>query len=146
MGLVQIIVASIGLFASVITASISYYFTKKHQLKIQDRRLKEEFYKSFIKSLSDVAKNNKDSQALDRLSEGFNSLLLIGSPDVVEKLMDYHDFIKMGNNTIPRDSNEWRLKHDEMLKKLIITIRKDLFGNEKNADEKLKKVHLVGKG
>jgi peptidoglycan/LPS O-acetylase OafA/YrhL len=61
--LLTVIVAMIGLLASVIAASLSYYFTKKYQLKMEERRLKEEFYKLFIKALSDVAINNKDSEA-----------------------------------------------------------------------------------
>ncbi len=58
-----VIVATIGLLASVSTASLSYYFTKKHQLEMEERRLKEEFYKSFIKALSDVTIDNKDDEA-----------------------------------------------------------------------------------
>lgn len=141
-----ILVAVIGLVASTITASLSYYLTKKHQFKIDERRLKEEYYKSFIKALSDVAIANKDESAQRRLSEGFNSLIVIGSPRVVKKLMEFHDFARRENTTIPRDSEEWSMKHDVLLRELIKEMRQDLFGKEKNIDTFISDVHLVGGG
>ncbi len=81
----NIIFATIGLLASVVTASMSYYFTKKHELKMEERRLKEEYFKKFLKALSDVAIDNKNEKALNRLSEGFNYLLLIADAEVVGK-------------------------------------------------------------
>jgi hypothetical protein len=56
----SVVVASVGLLASVITASLTYYFTKKHQLKMEERRLKEESYRKFIKALSDMALDNSE--------------------------------------------------------------------------------------
>ena len=140
-----IIVASISLFASVITASLSYHLTKKHQLKMEERRLKEEYYKSFIKALSDVAIDNYDNKAQKKLSEGFNSLIVMASPKVVKVLMKFHNFIKPTNTIIPRDSKEWSIEHDNQLQKLIKTMRQDIFGKEKNIDDYISQVHLVGK-
>ncbi len=140
-----VIVATIGLLASVSTASLSYYFTKKHQLEMEERRLKEEFYKSFIKALSDVAIDNKDDEAQKRLSEGFNSLLLIANANVVKKLMEFHDFVKIENTNIHRDSEEWSRKHDDLLTELVKAMRQDLFGKEKDIDKFFPRVHLVGR-
>jgi peptidoglycan/LPS O-acetylase OafA/YrhL len=64
-----LIIAAISLFASVVTASLSYWFTKKNQMRLEERRLKEEYYKAFIKALSDVAIDNRDTAAQKRLSE-----------------------------------------------------------------------------
>lgn len=75
--LFQAFVIAGGLFASAFTAFISYFFTKKHQMRIEERRLKEEFYKNYIKALSDVAIDNKSDEAQKRLSECFNTSLLI---------------------------------------------------------------------
>ena len=140
------ILAAITLFASVLTASLSYWFTKKHQLRLEERRLKEEYYKAFIKALSDAAIDNQDVTAQDRLSEGFNSLIVIGSPSVVKKLMQYHNFVRMDNTEIPRDSKEWSLRHDELLRELIKEIRLDIYGKEKDIDKYISSVHLVGRG
>jgi len=141
-----LILAAITLFASVITASLSYWFTKKHQLRLEERRLKEEYYKAFIKALSDVAIDNQDVAAQKRLSEGFNSLIVIGSPPVVKRLMQFHDFARVENTEIPRDSNEWSLRHDKLLRELVKEMRRDIYGKEKNIDEYISNVHLVGRG
>ena len=141
----QIIIASIGLLASVITASLSYYFTKKYQSKMEERKLKEEYYKSFIKAIGDVAIDNFNDEAQKRLSEGFNSLIVIASPNVVKELMEFHDFIRPQNTNIPRDSTEWLIEHDNRLRVLVKAMREDIFGKEKNIDKYISQVHLVGK-
>lgn len=143
--MVPIVVASISLLASVITASLSYYFTKKHQLKIEEKRLKEEYYKSFIKALSDVAIDNYDEEAQERLSEGFNSLIVIASPKVVKKLMEFHNFVRIENTTIPRNSEKWSIQHDQLLRELVTVMREDIFGKEKDIDKYISEVHLVGR-
>jgi len=38
-------------------------------MRLEERRLKEEYYKAFIKALSDVAIDNRDTAAQKRLSE-----------------------------------------------------------------------------
>ncbi len=138
-----IIIASISLVASVITASLSYYFTKKHQIRMEERKLKEEYYKSFIKAVSDVAIDNYDDEAQRRLSEGFNSLIVIASPKVVKELMDFHNFIRPQNIDISRE--EWTVRHDNLLRQLIKAMREDIFGKERNIDKYISKVHLIGK-
>jgi len=140
-----IIVASISFLASVITASLSYYFTKKHQLKIEERRLKEEYYKTFIKALSDVAIDNYNEEAQHRLSEGFNSLIVIAGPKVVKKLMEFHKFVRAENETIPRNSEKWGIAHDTLLRELVKAMREDIFGKEKNIDKYISEVQLVGR-
>jgi hypothetical protein len=139
-----IIVASIGLLASTITVSLTYFFTKKHQLEMEERRLKEEYYKSFIKALSDVAIDNKDDEAQKRLSEGFNSLIVIASANVVKKLMEFHNFVRIENTDIPRNSEEWSAKHDDLLTELMKAMRQDLFGRNEVID-RFPKIHLVGR-
>ena len=112
---------------------------------MDERKLKEDYYKSFIKALSDVAIDNFDNDAQKRLSEGFNSLIVIASPNVVKILMEFHDFIKLSNIDIPRDSIEWLNEHDRKLKLLVKAMREDIFGKEKNIEECISQVHLVGK-
>ena len=136
----SVIIASIGLLASALTASLSHYLTKRYQLTMEERRIKEEYYKYFIKALSDVALNNKDNEAQKRLSEGFNSLLLFANPNVVEKLMDFHTFVKKEN--ITKSSEDWVKKHDVLLTSLIKEIRKDLYKKEEKV---FPQVHLIGK-
>lgn len=124
---------------------ITYYLTKKQERESEERKIKQEYYRLFIKALSDVAINNKDHDALRRLSESHNSLIVIAAPAVVQALMKFHDFIRPSNNEIPRGSQEWLTKHDQLLRIVIKEIRKDIYGNEKDINSYLSEVHLVGK-
>lgn len=140
--MIPIIIAVMGLSGSLLT----YYFTKKRELEAEQRKLKQEYYKSFIKALSDVAIDNSDDDAQKRLSEGFNSLIVISAPRVVQRLMEYHNFVRTDQDEeIARDSKQWTEKHDEILRSLIKEIRKDIYGAEKEVDALLSQVHLVGR-
>jgi|GEM_PF-3427887 len=101
------------------------------------------YYRNFIKALNDVAIDNSDYDAQKRIAESFNSLIIIAAPKVVYRLMEFHNFIKTENTEIPRNSREWSEKHDHLLRQLVITIREDLYGREKDIDSLLAGVHLV---
>ena len=123
----SVIIATLGLLGSVLTASLSYYFTKKHQFKMEERRLKEEFYKMYVKALSKVANDNKDPIAENELVNAYNQLLLIGNPEVIQKLIGYHDLIRRDVESIPRNSQAWLEQHDKLLTEMINAMRTDLF-------------------
>ncbi len=115
----EVVTGAITLLASTVTASLAYYFSKKQQIVLENRRIKEEFYRQFMKALNDVAQDNKNHQAQSQLSEGFNTLTLVGSADVVNNLMLYHNFVKPSGPEIDRNSEQWSKKHDELLTVLI---------------------------
>lgn len=147
MDITTIIVASVALIASVLTASLSYYFAKKHERLSNERRLKEEFYRQFIEALNDVVIDSSDDNSQVRLSKGFNSLLLIGSAEVIQRLMDFHDFLRTDvakKSPLPRDSKEWLMKHDDVLNELIKAMRIDLMGAKKYSGKNFPRIHLVG--
>jgi hypothetical protein len=104
---------------------------------LQVSKWKEEYYRFYIKALSDVALDNSNEEAKDRLSEGFNSLLLVASEKVVKKLMDYHDHIKIKS---PKPDG-WGEGHDVILRDLVKMMRADIFGKQ---DEEYPQIHLVG--
>ncbi len=135
-----IIVALLAIFGSCIT----YYLAQKQQIAAEQRKLKQDYYRNFIKALSDVALDNTDPNAQARLSEGFNSLIVVGSPLVVQKLTKYHNCTSK-SNPARRDSQTWLKEHDELLKQLVIAIRQDIYEKENNIDEFLTDIHLVGK-
>lgn len=138
------VVASIGLFASVLTASLSYFFTKRSQRANEERRIKEEFYRQFIKALSDVAIENKDAEANFRLATAFNTLLLIGSPEVVSVLMELHRHIK-AMRTTAGGTHQSRAEHDALIGRLIKAMRLDLFGHAR-VNRDFPEINLVGGG
>ncbi|NLO91207.1 MAG: hypothetical protein GX410_04360 [Elusimicrobia bacterium] len=134
--MVTVCVAIIGLLGSCLT----YYFTKKQQLELEQRKLKQAYYEHFLKALSDLANNNTDIDAQKRFSESCNSLIVIASPMVVHKLMRFYDLVCMKSHEEARD------KHDEYLRDLIIAIRQDIYGFEPSANEMLSGIHLTKGG
>lgn len=76
------------------------------------------------------------------LSEGFNTLTLVGNREVVEKLMLFYEVTtkkfsqEMGEGYLP--------EHDRRLRDLIIEMRRDLFGNKMREDN-FPVIHLVGR-
>ena len=49
----QILIATIGIVIAAVSASLSYFFTKRNQLRVDECRLKEKCYLDYIKALSD---------------------------------------------------------------------------------------------
>jgi hypothetical protein len=108
---------------------------------MEERRLKEENYKIFMKALSDVAINNSNELALTKLSEAFNSSLVMASSSVIKYLMIYHELIKRSKTMDPELFSK---QHDEILTELIKTMRIDLFGKNKKLNKDFPLIHLLG--
>ncbi len=140
----QFITITITALVGILGSFITYYLTKKQQRESEERKIKQEYYRLYIKSMSDVAIDNNDDDAQKRLSESFNSLIVIAAPSVVQELMKFHNFIRQSNTEIPRESKEWSIKHDELLRTVVKTIREDIYGKENDIDSYLSEVHLIG--
>lgn len=140
------VVGGIGLLASVSTASLSYYLTKRSQAETEDRKLKEEFYRAFIKALNDVTADNSSSEAHERFGEVFNSMLLIASVRVVKAMFEFHAYLRVDSreNIPPRGSVEGFNRYCELLTKLIKELRRDLLADKSDIDE-LPQMYLIGK-
>lgn len=137
---VQVLIPIIGVVAAIFSAALSYYFTKKNQMSIEERKLKEEYYTDFIKAVSGVVVHS-DLKAKEELADKQNRLLLIGSSEVVTRLLIFHDYIKPES----QEKNGFDIvKHDELLTELLKAMRKDLYKN-KNVNDKYPLVHLTGK-
>lgn len=136
----QIIIAIIGVFATVITVSLTNFYVKRNRLKFEERKLKEEYYAKYIKAVSQSAISSEDiAKAQDNLSDSQNQLLLVGSPKVVAALMDFHSCVNASNYgkfTIDR--------HDELLTSLIKAMREDLYQGKK-VNTGFPQIHLSGR-
>lgn len=130
--------ALLGVLSSVITIALTNYWAKKNQLKFEERKLKEQYYTTFIQALSYHVVSNHTGKSLDAVADAQNKLLLVGSPEVVKRLMLYHDYAKL---PIPRRDEE---KHDQLLTDLIKSMRDDLF-KSRNSNKNYPLVHLSGK-
>lgn len=130
----ELIIAIVGAFVTVVTAILTNYFTKKNQLRFEERKLKEEYYTNYIKAVSaNVLLKGEDGE----LDDAQNRLLLVGSADVVKALMAFFDRIKPSSP--PLSGNE----HDLLLTELVKAMRADLYGR-KAVNKGFPLVHLSG--
>lgn len=131
----EIIVAILSAFATILVVVLTNYFTKKNQLKFEERKLKEVYYTNYIKAVSNnVLLQGKDGE----LDDAQNRLILVGSSEVVDNLMKFHDRIKPSARDITGE------EHDMLLTDLVKAMRKDLYGDKKINDG-YPVIHLSGK-
>lgn len=136
---IQLLVPVISIFLAIISAAVSYFLTKKNQLNADERRLKEQYYLAYIKAVSNSVISNHTENSRDQLANAQNELLLIGSSEVVKSLMDFHDYCK------PSSGQDFKVeKHDELLTKLIMDMRIDLY-KDKKINSSYPTIHLTGK-
>lgn len=130
----ELIIAIVGAFVTIVTAILTNYFTKRNQLRFEERKLKEEYYTNYIKAISaNVLLRGADGE----LDDAQNRLLLVGSADVVKALMTFFDRIKPSSP--PLAGNE----HDLLLTELVKAMRADLYGR-KAVNKGFPLVHLSG--
>ena len=130
----EIIIAIVGAVVTIITAILTNYFTKKNQLRFEERKLKEEYYTNYIKAISANVLLKDENGELD---DAQNRLLLVASPEVVRALMKLHDKIRPSASPITIE------EHDRLLTELIKAMRADLFGTN-NINRGYPLVHLSG--
>jgi hypothetical protein len=133
-------IALIGTATAVVTITLTNFFAKKNELNLKERKLKEEYYISFIKAISESVVSHFTDKSMDNLSDIQNKLLLVASSEVINRLMIFNDYIKVYGPR-PEFSED---KHDELLTELIKAMRKDLFLNQKiNNDYPI--IHLTNR-
>ena len=126
--IVQIIITSFGIVTAIITASSSYYFSKKNQIEADERRLKEKHYLEYIQAVSDMVVTTDKEKARTRLAEAQNQLLLIGSSYVVKSVLEFHDYVKPSNQ---EQREQGKDKHDILLTEIMKAMRCDLYKSKK---------------
>lgn len=116
----EIFVSMITVSGSILLATISYYLTKRQQREAAWRELKINHYKELLLSISDLAVDNSDVDAHQRFAQAMNTLALIAPQSVVTAMLAFHDGVKISN------SNRSEEQHNELLAKLLLSIRKDI--------------------
>ncbi|MCK5000393.1 MAG: hypothetical protein KAS23_12690 [Anaerohalosphaera sp.] len=133
-----IIVAIITVVGSIIGAAVTFYLTKRHELKVEWQHEKLNHYKVLISSLSDLVIDGIDkNEANRRFSSAINTICLAAPQYVIDALMDFHDEIKFSN---PNKSPE---RHDRLLIEMLLAIRKDI-GLSKADNAETFRFHLIG--
>jgi len=114
--LVAIISAATGLVASALT----FYLTKKKEREAEWRKQKLDHYKEFMATLNEIVGPPASVDAKVRFASASNNIFLVGSPAVLLALRDYLDETAESNKSRSSD------RHDDLLTKLIFSIRDDL--------------------
>ena len=136
----ELVIAFIGTVTAVITVACTNYYAKRNQIKLEERKLKEEYYLEFLSALSSSAIHTNSDEVLEKISDAQNRLLLTASPLVVEKLMNFHDYVNPAN----RHLHPHLEAHDSLLQELLIAMRADLFGNDR-VNKNYPQIHLTGR-
>lgn len=133
-----VLIAIISPSLSIIGTAILFFLTKRSERIAKLREEKVNHYRVLMSSISDLAVDDADKDdANQRFNMAVNTIGLVAPVSVVNALMDFHSEIKYSN---PQRSHE---KHDELLIKLLIAIRKDIGLTKKDSIDDFK-FHLIG--
>ena len=123
--LIQILVPFFGIVIAVVSASLSYIYAKRNQLRADECRLKEKYYLDYIEALSSNVMAGEIDESRRKLSNAHNHIILIGSSDVVANLRRFSKLIAIDN---PKGFTIE--EHDNMLTELVKSMRRDLYKNK----------------
>ena len=134
----SIIVAVVSIIGTIISASITFYLTKKRELKIQWQNEKLNHYKVLLSSLSDLAVDGIDKdKANERFVLAVNTIAVVAPQYVITALMNFYNEAKFSNKSPSIES------YDLLFKELILAIRKDI-GLSIKDDIDTFNFHLIG--
>ncbi len=116
----SIYVAVIGAAAAIVTASLTYAFTKRREREADWRKLKLEMYREFAVAMAGMAEGDAADKEKTRFNLACNSLHLIASNDTVNALEAFRYEIRASNQSRSIED------HDRLLSRLFWEIRRDL--------------------
>lgn len=122
----EVLIALLGVVSAVITVSMTNYYSKKNQLKFEERKLKEVHYIKFMNVVSEMLTANFTEKSRKDFAHIQNNLFLISSPKVVVRLKTFNDYLSSNDSS--------KEKHNELLTDLIKEMRIDLF-NENSVND-----------
>ena len=112
----NIAIALIPAAVSIILAALSYYFSKLKEREADWRKKKLEMYHQLFESISGIVEGDSTSEAQKAFAKSCNTIVLISSTEVIQKLQDFQKATKP----------EYKSEHDRALTDLLKAIRKDL--------------------
>lgn len=134
----SIIATLITVSGGIMVAALTFYLTKRHEIKVEWQKQKLNHYKVLLSSLSDLAVDGTDKEKANmNFSLAANTIALVAPQYVISSLMTFHDHVKFTN---PNKSQE---EHDRLLRELLLAIRKDIGLAEKD-NLKTFDFHLIG--
>jgi len=134
----SVLVAIITVSGSFLLAAVTFYLTKRHQLNMEWKHQKLNHYKVLLSALSDLAVDGLDKDdANKRFALAANTIALVAPQFVITTLMNFHDEVKFSNKVRSIE------RHDQLLKELLIAIRKDIGLSVKDNVDTFN-FHLIG--
>lgn len=112
----EIVISVLGAISAILVAVVGAILSNKNNNILQLRKIKEEHYISYIEALHNLAAKNTDRNAISKYTYYRDKLLIVGSEDVVRKIIEYE-------NEAVGKTNEL---HDKYLTNIVKAIRKDL--------------------
>lgn len=133
-----IIVSIITVCGSIMVASITFYLTKRYEIKSKWQQEKLNHYKELLSSLSALAIDGSNkTDANVRFAHSVNTIALVAPQYVVKSLMNLHEEVKYNN---PNRS----LKNEQkLIIELMLAIRRDISLTSRD-DEATFDFHLIG--
>lgn len=125
----EIVTPLIAASGAVVLAGATYWFTKKREREAELRKEKLEHYKDFVASLSGIISGETTNEGQRNFARACNKLNLVAPQAVVRALQEFQLEIKTTN------TDRGNRRHDEMMSKLFIEMRRDLGVLPKDSDE-----------
>lgn len=101
---------------SIVIAVLGAVIVNINDLKMQNRKLKEQHYVSYLEALHNLATDNKNTEFLNSYVLHRDKIFIVASEKVVMKILEYE------KEAVGKTSEV----HDEYLTEIIKEIRKDL--------------------
>ena len=118
----ELTISIIGASVAVLVSLIGAWLTNYNMIRLQTRKLKEQYYLDFVAAVHDLCSDNKDRSLIANYVKARDILITVASVKVVRKIFDYEKF----GVGVPSDI------HDKYLTEMMKAIRKDLrVGNRK---------------
>jgi len=118
--LTTVISPAAAILVALVTAVLTYVFTKHREREADWRKLKLELYKEYVSALSGIVEGLATDEGHVRYVNAVNTLMLVAPSSVMRSLYAMLDYT---NSTNAHRSLE---QHDKLLSALIHAIRRDM--------------------
>ena len=115
MNYMDIIIAIIGAATSLSIAVFGAIYLNVNNVKLQNRKLKEEHYVNYITALHLLAENN-DKKTMENYTLHRDKIFIIASNEVINAILEYEKY----------GVGQPSAQHDAFLTQIYTSIRKDL--------------------
>ena len=118
--LLAIISGGTAVLVATITAVLTYTLSKRREREADWRKVKLEYYRAYISAVAGIVEGRATSDSHLKYTDAYNTLALVGSPDVLAAAREYQREISIKN------AARSALRHDELYSALVNALRNDI--------------------